>query len=73
VYEVGSQGIEVFASRICIPIKACDGITVVSYALMKCCPVSTRMCDAGDPFLLKSLRVLGRHPAFIECLLAAYG
>ena len=52
MYEVGSQAIEVFASGICIPIEASNGITVVSYALMECCPVSARMRDAGGPFLL---------------------
>ena len=72
MYEVGSQAIEVFASRICIPIKACDGITVVSYALMKCCPVSTRMRDTGGPFLLKSFGVLG-HSSFIKCSQASRG
>ena len=73
MYEVGSQAIEVFASGVGIPIKAGYSVAVVPYALMKCGPVSTRMCDAGSPFLLKSFGVLGRHPAFIECLLAAYG
>ena len=51
--KVGSQTVKVFASGVGIPIKAGDGITVVSYALMKCCPVSARMRDAGDPFLLE--------------------
>lgn len=65
MYEVGSWAIEVFASGICIPIKTGYGIAVVSYALVKCCPMSARMCDAGNPFLLKSFRVLG-HPTFIS-------
>lgn len=53
MYEVGSQTIEVFAGGICVPIKASYGIAVVSYALMKGCPVSARMRDAGGPFLLE--------------------
>ncbi len=63
--EVGSQAIEVFASRVGIPIKAGYGITVVSYALMESCPVSARMRDAGGPFLLKGFGVLG-HILFIN-------
>ena len=51
--EVSSEAIEVFASRVGIPIKAGYGITVVSYALMKGFPVSARMRDAGGPFLLE--------------------
>ena len=62
--EVGSQAIEVFTGWISIPIKAGDGITVVSYALVECCPVSARMCDTGGPFLLKGFGVLG-HILFI--------
>jgi hypothetical protein len=31
---------------------------------MESCPVSARMRDAGGPFLLKGLGVLG-HPSFI--------
>jgi hypothetical protein len=64
VYEVSSQAVEVFASRICIPIKASYGIAVVPYALMESCPVSARMRNAGGPFLLEGLRVL-RHILFI--------
>ena len=66
MYEVGSQGIEVFPSGVGIPIKPGDGIAVVSYALMECCPVSARMCDAGGPFLLEGFGVLG-HMLFIDC------
>ena len=62
MYEVGSQAIEVFASGICIPIKAGYCITVMSYTLMESCPVSARMFDAGDPFFLKGFRILGGHP-----------
>ena len=64
VDEIGSEAIKVFASWICIPIKASDGIAIVSYALMEGCPVSARMRDAGGPFLLKGFRVLG-HILFI--------
>lgn len=64
--QVGSQAIEVFASRIGIPVKAGYGITVMPYALMKGCPVSARMCDAGGPFLLEGFGVLG-HMLFIDC------
>ena len=53
--EVGSQTIEVFASGVGIPIKPGDGIAVVSYAFMECCPVSARMRDAGGPFLLEGI------------------
>ena len=64
MYEVGSQAIEVFTSGVGIPIKAgyCDA--VMSYALMKGCPVSARMRDAGCPFLLEGFGVLG-HTTFI--------
>ena len=61
MYKVGSQAVEIFASRISTPIKAGYCIAVVPYALMKCCPVSARMRDAGGPFLLEGLRVL-LHP-----------
>jgi hypothetical protein len=71
VYEVGSQAIEVFTSGICIPIKAGYCIAVVPYTLMKGCPVSARMSNAGDPFLLKGFGVLG-HILFIDRLLFAY-
>ena len=63
--EVGSQAIEVFASRVSIPIKAGYSVAVVSYAFMESCPVSTRMRDAGSPFLLKGIGVLG-HILFIN-------
>lgn len=59
--EIGSEAIEVFASRVGIPVKACYCIAIVSYAFMECCPVSARMSDAGDPFLLKSIISLGMH------------
>ena len=59
--EVGSEAIEVFASRVGIPVKAGYCIAVVSYALMKCRPVSARMRDAGGPFLLKRYGVFGHH------------
>ncbi len=65
MYEVGSQAIEVFASRVSIPIKAGYGVTVMSYAFMECCPVSARMCNAGSPFLLKGFGILG-HILFIN-------
>ena len=63
--KISSKAIEVFASGICIPIKAGYGIAVMSYALMECCPMSARMCDAGSPFLLEGLVVLG-HSLLIE-------
>lgn len=63
--EIGPQAIEVFASGIGIPIKAGYCVAVVSYALMKCCPVSARMRNAGGPFLLKGFGVLG-HASFID-------
>jgi hypothetical protein len=68
MYEVGSQAIEVFASGVCIPIEASYGVAVMSYAPVKGCPVSARMRDAGGPFLLKGLRVIGfyQHPSFID-------
>ena len=66
MYEIGSQAVEIFTRGVGIPIKACYGIAVVSYALMECCPVSARMCNTGSPFLLKGLRVL-RHMLFIDC------
>ena len=66
MYEVGSKTIEVFACRVGIPVKAGYCIAVVSYTLMKGCPVSARMCDAGGPFLLKGFGVLG-HMLFIDC------
>lgn len=68
MYEVSSQAVEAFSSGIGIPIKAGYCITVVPYALMKCCPVSARMGDAGGPFLLEGFGVL-RHILFInlEC------
>ncbi len=53
MYEVSSQAVEVFTGRVGIPVKAGYCIAVVPYALMKCCPVSARMCDAGGPFLLE--------------------
>lgn len=53
--EVSSEAIEVFASRVGIPVEAGDGVAVMPYALMKGCPVSARMCDAGGPFLLKGI------------------
>jgi len=56
------KAIEVFASGVGIPIKSGYGITVVSYARMKCCPVSVRMNNAGGPFLLEGFIVL-RHPS----------
>ena len=62
--EVGSKTVEVFASRVGIPIKASYDVAVVSYALMKGIPMSTRMSNAGGPFLLKGLEVLG-HMLFI--------
>ena len=67
MYEVSSQTIEVFASRVGIPVKAGYCIAVVSYALMKGCPVSARMCNAGSPFLLKGFRGLSccGHQSFI--------
>lgn len=61
MYEVSPQAVEVFTSRIGIPIKAGYGIAVVSYAFMECCPVSARMYDAGGPFLLKRYGVFGHH------------
>lgn len=64
MYKVGSQAVEIFASRISIPIKAGYCIAVVPYAFMECCPVRARMCDAGGPFLLEGLRVM-RHTTFI--------
>ena len=51
--QVSSKAVEVFASGISIPIKTSDGITVVSYAFMECCPVRARMNNAGSPFLLE--------------------
>lgn len=66
VYEVGSKTIEVFTSGVGIPIKSGYCIAVVPYALMKGCPVSARMRDAGSPFLLKGAGVLG-HILFIDC------
>ena len=72
MYEVGSQTIEVFASGVGIPIEASDGIAVVSYALMECCPVSARRRNAGGPFLLKGFGVLG-HILFINSRGASIG
>ena len=69
MYKVGSQAVEVFASGIGIPVKACYCIAVVSYALMEGCPVSARMCDAGGPFLLEVLWILGCHSKVIEWLI----
>ena len=66
VNEVGPQTIEVFASGIGTPIKASYRVAIVSYTLMKGCPVSARMRDAGGPFLLKGFGVLGHMP-FIDC------
>jgi hypothetical protein len=66
VYEVGSKTIKVFAGGVGIPVKAGYCIAVMPYALMKCCPVSARMRDAGSPFLLKGVGVL-RHMLFIDC------
>jgi hypothetical protein len=63
--EVRTKTVEVFTSRVRIPIKTRYGIAVVSYALMEGCPVSARMCNAGSPFLLKGLGVLG-HMLFID-------
>jgi hypothetical protein len=64
VYEVGSQAIEVFTSGVGIPIKAGYCAAVMSYAFMEGCPVSARMSDAGGPFFLEGLGVLG-HPLVI--------
>ena len=72
MYEVGSQAVEIFASGIGIPVKASYGIAVMPYSLMKCCPVSARMCDAGNPFLLKGFGVLG-HILFINSGCADHG
>ena len=65
MYEVGSKTIEVFASGVCIPIKASYSIAVMSYTLMESCPVSARMRDAGGPFLLEGFGVSG-HMLFIN-------
>lgn len=65
VNEIRAKAIEVFASRVGIPVKTGYCIAVVSYALMKCCPVSARMCNTGGPFFLEELRVL-RHVLFID-------
>ena len=62
--QVSSKAVEVFASGIGTPIKASYSIAVMSYALMKGCPVRARMCDTGGPFLLEGFRVL-RHILFI--------
>lgn len=66
--KICSKAVEVLASRICVPIKSRDGIAVVFYPLMKSCPMSARMFNAGIPFLLKSFRVLigSLHPSFIR-------
>ena len=72
MYEIGPQAIEVFTSGVGIPIKAGYCIAVMSYTLMKGCPVSARMGYAGGPFLLKGLRVLG-HMLFIDDSLFARG
>ena len=65
MYEVSPQAVEVFTSRVSIPIKSGYCLAVVSYPLMECCPVSTRMRDAGGPFLLEGFGVLGGHPPVI--------
>ena len=70
MYEVGPKTIEVFTCRVGIPIKAGYCIAVVPYALMKCCPVSARMRDAGSPFLLEGFEVL-MHVSFIDRSLLA--
>jgi hypothetical protein len=66
MYQVCSKTIEVFTCRVGIPIKARYCIAVVPYALMKCCPVSARMRDAGSPFLLESYEVFSMHKPFIS-------
>ena len=66
--EIGPKTVEVFAGGIGVPVKASYCIAVVPYPLMKCCPVSARMCNAGGPFLLKSFGVLV-HILFIAPLL----
>ena len=70
--QIGSKTIEVFASRVGIPIKASYRIAVMSYTLMKGIPMSTRMSDAGGPFFLKGLGVLG-HMLFIYQVIRPYG
>ena len=67
MYEVGSQAIEGFARRVGIPIKAGYSVAVMPHALMKCCPVSAHMRDAGSPFLLKGFGGLSccGHQSFI--------
>lgn len=62
--EVCSDAIKVFTSGVSIPIKASYGISIMSYTLMKGCPVSACVSDAGGPFLLEGLGVLG-HPSVI--------
>ena len=63
--QIGSKTIEVFTSGVGTPIKARYRIAVVYYTFMKRRPVSARMSDAGGPFLLKGLGVLG-HILFID-------
>ena len=72
MYKVSSQAIKVFASGVCIPVKASYSVAIVSYALMECCPVSARMRNAGGPFLLEWLGILG-HILFINSGCASSG